>query len=177
MDCSAPGSSVQGYSRQEHWSGLPFPSLGIFLTQRSNPYPLQWQADSLPLSHLGSPRYFISALIFYLEVLIPVRTLGTLGGFTLQTVFRSFSSSVDGNWEQIFMWGRRGKKEHDTLGCAHARRKEETAGPVETQSTQSWGGLFWLSTSLQPTPSLLTSPVKKQALIVNKEELEGVGNL
>ena len=34
-------------------------------------------------------------------------------------------------------WGRRGKKEHDTLGCAHARRKEETAGPVETQSTQS----------------------------------------
>ena len=55
--------------------------------------------------------------------------------------------------------------------------KEETAGPVEAQSTQSWGGLFWLSTSLQPTPSLLTSPVKKQALIVNKEELEGVGNL
>ena len=26
MDCSLPGSSVHGLSRQEHWSGLPFPS-------------------------------------------------------------------------------------------------------------------------------------------------------
>ena len=25
MDCSPPGSSVHGFSRQEHWSGLPFP--------------------------------------------------------------------------------------------------------------------------------------------------------
>ena len=28
----------------------------IFLTQESNPSPLHWQADSLPLSHLESPR-------------------------------------------------------------------------------------------------------------------------
>ena len=28
MDCSLPGSSVQGFSRQEYWSGLPFPSPG-----------------------------------------------------------------------------------------------------------------------------------------------------
>ena len=28
VDCSAPGSSVHGISRQEHWSGLPFPPLG-----------------------------------------------------------------------------------------------------------------------------------------------------
>ena len=27
MDCSLPGSSVQGFSRQEHWSGVPLPSL------------------------------------------------------------------------------------------------------------------------------------------------------
>ena len=26
MDCSLPGSSVHGISRQEYWSGLPFPS-------------------------------------------------------------------------------------------------------------------------------------------------------
>ena len=26
MDCSPPGFSVHGISRQEHWSGLPFPS-------------------------------------------------------------------------------------------------------------------------------------------------------
>ena len=28
MDCSLPGSSVHGFSRQEYWSGLPFPSPG-----------------------------------------------------------------------------------------------------------------------------------------------------
>ena len=26
MDCSVPGSPSLGFSRQEHWSGLPFPS-------------------------------------------------------------------------------------------------------------------------------------------------------
>ena len=33
MDCSPPGSSVHGFSRQEYWSGLPFPSPGrnVFL--------------------------------------------------------------------------------------------------------------------------------------------------
>ena len=31
------------------------PLQGIFLTQRSNLCLLHWQADSLPLSHLGSP--------------------------------------------------------------------------------------------------------------------------
>ena len=28
MDCSLPDSSVMGFSRQEYWSGLPFPSPG-----------------------------------------------------------------------------------------------------------------------------------------------------
>ena len=30
---------------------------GIFLTQGSNLCLLHWQSDSLPLSHLGSPKY------------------------------------------------------------------------------------------------------------------------
>ena len=28
LSCSLPGSSVQEFSRQEYWSGLPFPSPG-----------------------------------------------------------------------------------------------------------------------------------------------------
>ena len=28
MGCSLPGSSSMGFSRQEYWSGLPFPSPG-----------------------------------------------------------------------------------------------------------------------------------------------------
>ena len=54
-------SLSMGYSRQEYWSGLPFPLLGIFLTQGSNPNLLRLlheQADSLPLSHLASPQYY-----------------------------------------------------------------------------------------------------------------------
>ena len=51
MECSLPGSSVHGISRQEHWSGLPFifpedlPSPGI---ESASPI---LQVDSLPLSH------------------------------------------------------------------------------------------------------------------------------
>ena len=40
-----------GFSKQENWSGLPFPFQGIFLTQGLNPrlLPLlHWQAGSLP---------------------------------------------------------------------------------------------------------------------------------
>ena len=35
MDCSLPGSSVYGLSRQDYWSGVPLPSLNIWST-----YPL-----------------------------------------------------------------------------------------------------------------------------------------
>ena len=43
-----------GFPRQEYWSGLPFPSSGDLLTQGLKPC-LHWQADSLLLSHQGSP--------------------------------------------------------------------------------------------------------------------------
>ena len=46
------------FSRQEYWSGLLFPTPGIFPTQGSNLQLLgllHWQADSLLLHHLGSP--------------------------------------------------------------------------------------------------------------------------
>ena len=55
--CQAPLS--MGFSWQEYWSGLPFPPPGSLpVPGGSNPYLLcllHWQADSLPLSHLGSP--------------------------------------------------------------------------------------------------------------------------
>ena len=55
VDCS-PLS--MGFSRQEYWSGLPFPPLGIFLIQVSNPHflsLLHQQEDSLPLVPPGKP--------------------------------------------------------------------------------------------------------------------------
>ena len=55
LDCSSPGSSVMRFPRQEYRSGLPFPSLGDLPNPGTEPLSPVWQADSLPLSHQGSP--------------------------------------------------------------------------------------------------------------------------
>ena len=44
------------FPREEHWSGLPFPSPGDLPNTRIKPASPAWQADSLPLSHLESPK-------------------------------------------------------------------------------------------------------------------------
>ena len=48
-----------GFSRQEHWGGLPCPPPGIFLTQGSNPGLLRCRWILYWLSHLGFPGDFI----------------------------------------------------------------------------------------------------------------------
>ena len=65
MDCSPPGSSVHGIlqTRILEWVPISF-SRGIFPTQGSNsclPVSPALQADSLPLSHLGSPLWWVEA--------------------------------------------------------------------------------------------------------------------
>ena len=55
VPCQAPLS--MGFSWQEYWSGCPFLLQGIFPTQGLNLHLLHllhWQANSLPLCHLGS---------------------------------------------------------------------------------------------------------------------------
>ena len=55
-DCSPPGSSVHGDSASKNTRvGSHFLLKGIFLTQGLNQRLMHWQADSLPLSYLGSP--------------------------------------------------------------------------------------------------------------------------
>ena len=47
-----------GFSRQEHWSGLPCPTRGFLPTQGLNPcllHLLYWQAGSLQLAPSGKP--------------------------------------------------------------------------------------------------------------------------
>ena len=56
MDCSLPGSSVQGFSRQYYWGGWPRPPTGDLPNQGSNPGLLSlphWEAGSLPLVSPG----------------------------------------------------------------------------------------------------------------------------
>ena len=50
--CQAPLS--RGFSRQEYWSGLPFPSPGDLPDLGIKPTSPALQVDSLPLSHQGS---------------------------------------------------------------------------------------------------------------------------
>jgi len=44
-----------GFPRQEYWSEFPFPSPGHLLDPGIKPASLALQADSSPLSQLGSP--------------------------------------------------------------------------------------------------------------------------
>ena len=57
ITCQAPLSLE--FSRQEYWSGLPFPTPENPPTQGLNTHlllPLYWQMDSLPLAPLGKPQ-------------------------------------------------------------------------------------------------------------------------
>ena len=58
--CQAPLST--GFHRQEYWSRLPFPSLENLPNLGMKPHflnLLHWQADSLPLRYVRSPRTMI----------------------------------------------------------------------------------------------------------------------
>ena len=54
MDCSRAPLST-GFPREEYWNGLPFLSPGNLSNSGLKPTSLALLADSLPLSHLGSP--------------------------------------------------------------------------------------------------------------------------
>ena len=51
-----------GFSRQEYWSGLPFPSLRDLSNPRIEPESPALQADSPPLSHWGSPLSLVAGV-------------------------------------------------------------------------------------------------------------------
>ena len=53
--CQAPLS--MGFSRQQYWSGLPFPSPGDLPDPGSKPCLLHWQEYSLPLSHFEVAKF------------------------------------------------------------------------------------------------------------------------
>ena len=54
MGCDPPGSSV-GFSSQEYWGGLPFPSPGDLPKPGIKSESPALQADSIPSEPLGKP--------------------------------------------------------------------------------------------------------------------------
>ena len=61
------GSRAQASVVVAHWLSCST-TCGIFLDQGSNPCPLHWQADSLPLRHQGSPTLCILKKKFFSNV-------------------------------------------------------------------------------------------------------------
>ena len=53
------GPLSMGLSRQEYWSGLPFPFPGDLPNPGIKPRSLALQADSLPTELRGKPVYFL----------------------------------------------------------------------------------------------------------------------
>ena len=56
VDYSLPCSSVQGISRQEYWSGLPFPSPEDLPNPGTEPRSPTLQVDSSPAEPQGKPK-------------------------------------------------------------------------------------------------------------------------
>ena len=87
-----------GFPRQEYWRELPFPSSGDLPNPRSNLCLLHWQADSLPLSHQGSPFITFTHMLYigwlFLEEWIQALSnqLGHMKG-ALTDILRSNSGS------------------------------------------------------------------------------------
>ena len=56
-----------GFSRQEYWSGLPFPSPGDLPNPGIKPRSAALQADSLPSEPPGNPSLFIQCDTIWLQ--------------------------------------------------------------------------------------------------------------
>ena len=91
-----------GFPRQEYQSGLPFLPQGIFPTKGSNLHLLHWQVDSLPLSHQGSPPFFL----FFWR--IPTNT------FTFPPKYLTCKSEIRKGWKPGW---RRVSREDSQFPC------------------------------------------------------------
>ena len=54
------------FSRQKYWSGLPHPPPGDLPNPGIEPKSFVLQADSIPLSHQGSPMYMYTYMNMYM---------------------------------------------------------------------------------------------------------------
>ena len=61
------------FSRQEHWSALPFPSLGDLLNPGIKPRSPALQVDSLPAEPQGKPKNTVVGSISLLQGIFPTQ--------------------------------------------------------------------------------------------------------
>ena len=86
--CQAPLSL--GFSRQEYWSGLPFPSPGDLPNPRIEPRSPASEADALTsessLSHIKRPLLWLSCFLF------TISRSGAYNSFSTNIVWKSYIS-------------------------------------------------------------------------------------
>ena len=68
-----------GFSRQEYWSGLPFPPPGDLPNPGIKPESPALQADSLPTELQGNPKILGVGFIYLLCLVLYVKVGGILG--------------------------------------------------------------------------------------------------
>ena len=132
MDCSLPGSSVHGISRQEYWSGLPFPSpgdlpdrtglsyiAGRFFTVWSTRKALPRQRREASISLASTPSLFsgwILILIFRIHISVASRfsLFPSLDLISLFCFFLALTRCLQNLVSSIRDWTR-------ATGCESAR--------------------------------------------------------
>ena len=103
--CQAP--LPMGFSRQEYWSGLLFPSAGDCPDPGIEPQPLALQVDSSPSEQLGKPpgdhntlNIFLLVFLFIMNklcIFVPFFTLHTVSFFWIK---HRYYSSRESPWPE-----------------------------------------------------------------------------
>ena len=107
--CQVPRS--MGFSRQEHWSGLPFPPWGDLPNQGIEPVSYisctGWWVDSLPLHHLGIG-WNSTSLCGTPEILLLRSFLTNSSKYTDNCFFPGHAET--GAWSNSRQWDRNGQE-------------------------------------------------------------------
>ena len=106
MDCSPPGSSSMGFSRQEYWSGLLCPPPGDLPDSGIKPGSRALQADSLPLVPPRKPWHLLPNgiwCIFYVFTCLsntPSDRPYALWELSLCFIYHGFPAAYHSTWHR-----------------------------------------------------------------------------
>ena len=130
MDCSLPDSSPWNFPGRNTGMSCHFLLQGTFLTQGLNTYLLpllHWQADSLPLHHLGSPG-FLNTWYYFMSLRV-----GLIWGFLCPLA--PISKWKKPIWKGYISWMETIKKNSVVVRDGEGRNKQaEHRGLLEQWS-------------------------------------------